>query len=111
MNKMRERERERERKLCMYLVRGKKKKRRDTRSAEPGFMVNGVFNLKGQKINPFGSVDVLINAVLDKSGVYSLPIDFCWFHRERERGENEKGLGGQRGRSRLVGRQRGSERW
>lgn len=69
----------------MHSLRGEKKKG-FTRSAEPGFIVNGVFN--GQKINPFGCTYVLINTVLNKSGVYSLPIDFCWLHRELKRERN-----------------------
>ena len=70
--------------MHVFLLRGKKKKG-CTGSAEPGFIVNGVRVFNGQKINPFRSIDVLINAVLNKSGIYSLPIDFCWFHGERDR--------------------------
>lgn len=62
-----------------------------TGSAKPGLGVHRVFG--SQEIDPFGCVYALVELVLYKYGLCSLPINFRWFHypntervREREFG-------------------------
>lgn len=58
-----------------------------TGPTKPGYIIDRSL-IRGQEINPFGCVDVLIDTVFYKHRLYSFPVNFRWFHfteRERER--------------------------
>jgi len=68
--------------------------------AKPGLVLHRFF--RGQEIHPLGCVYMLVQLVLYKYGLYSLPINFRWFHitkirhREREREREREFSGGGR---------------
>lgn len=62
-----------------------------TGPTKPGYIIDRSL-IRGQEINPFGCVDVLIDTVFYKHRLYSFPVNFRWFHfteRERERETDE----------------------
>lgn len=56
-----------------------------TGPTKPGYIIDRSL-IRGQEINPFGCVDVLIDTVFYKHRLYSFPVNFRWFHfTEREK--------------------------
>lgn len=55
--------------MCVYI----------TGSAKPRFVIDRVVE-RGQEVEPFGGVDVLVELVFYESPLQVLPVDFCGLH-------------------------------